>query len=67
LIDRVSVGPAADRPDNRELELIGNLAVVVRLTQFGKADAGKAGSDLFDCSVNVVAETRNHLDLLLTG
>jgi DNA invertase Pin-like site-specific DNA recombinase len=69
LIERIEVRPATDGT-GLEIELIGAIAAMVWLGQGDDAaDRRVAAGDrgLFECSVKVVAGTRNHLDLLLSG
>jgi hypothetical protein len=69
LIERVVLHPAPDAQRGFEIELIGDIATMVALgaedQHRERSDA--AGHDAFRSSINVVAGTRNHLDLLLTG
>ena len=69
LIDRVVVTPSSESAAGMEIELIGELAAMIRLTgRNGAAGTGRTmDHDLFERSVKVVAGACNHLDLLLTG
>jgi site-specific DNA recombinase len=71
LIERVVLHPEADGQRGFEVELVGEIAAMVRLGM-GMPAAPKHGSPaggpgLFESSVKVVAGARNHLDLLLVG
>ena len=49
-----------------EIELVGEIAAMVSLGH-GVMPGSASDRVLFACSMKVVAGTRNHLDLLLTG
>jgi len=67
LIERVVLHPAEDG-SGLEIELIGEIASMVSLA-LDTPNVRRSMDDrgLFARSVKVVAGTRNHLDLLLTG
>ena len=60
LIDRVDIGPGADR-DQPEIMLTGALAAMLKLTMPESTALAASGHDLFLSSVKVVAGARNHL------
>jgi site-specific DNA recombinase len=78
LIYRVVLTPDADAPDELRAELHGDLAEIVQLGEAsqrrpqGQADGGlqnegRPRTGIRRRQLSVVAGTRNHLDLLLTG
>ena len=66
LVDRVDVGPGADKAIP-EIVLTGALASMLKLALPDTVGLATSGHDLFLSSVKVVAGARRQLDLLLSG
>lgn len=66
LIERIEIQPA-DTKQGYEIELIGELAAMLRFGMGGDAPSSTSDRALFFSSVKVVAGARYQLDLLLSG